>query len=268
MERPVFPVIRRIRKTISRISEAFHFRFRLICSRRPPSRRASSFPAIMSEDNSPAPEATASKTAAAPRVRRISNPRPKKTAAATKAAEAAALEAVAEAPVPIIPAPPLPEPEFTPESRDTDEEESPRGNQDWPEPETSSDSQGNQSENNKRKRRRRKGKGGQNQNGPSSGGGGGDDFHASSEAQSQPQSQPQQQQPRPVGQNNPQQPQHQQPRNSLNPEILAKKAWKIFLAEVSEEGVALISDHDARELSKRCFRLAEIFIEEQSRKVR
>ena len=56
------------------------------------------------------------------------------------------------------------------------------------------------------------------------------------------------------------------PRIQHNPKKVAKKAWKIFLAEVSEEGVALIGDNDARELSRRCFRLAELFIEEQSRR--
>ncbi len=56
------------------------------------------------------------------------------------------------------------------------------------------------------------------------------------------------------------------PNASLDSEEVAKRAWKIFLAEVSEEGVALIRDQDARELSKRCFRLAEIFIEEQNRR--
>jgi len=61
---------------------------------------------------------------------------------------------------------------------------------------------------------------------------------------------------------------HPQPQNRrapYDPESLAAKAWKIFLAEVSEEGIALINDHDARELSKRCFRLAQIFLDEQSR---
>ena len=58
----------------------------------------------------------------------------------------------------------------------------------------------------------------------------------------------------------------QQPRLKLDPESVAKLAWKIYLAEVSEEGVALIGDSDAKELSRRCFRLAEIFVEEQSRR--
>lgn len=48
--------------------------------------------------------------------------------------------------------------------------------------------------------------------------------------------------------------------------MLSKLAWKIYLAEVSEEGVALIGDNDAKELSRRCFRLAEIFMEEQTRR--
>jgi hypothetical protein len=61
-------------------------------------------------------------------------------------------------------------------------------------------------------------------------------------------------------------PQPQHPRRKLDPEKLAKNAWKIFLAEVSEEGVALIGDNDARELARRCFRLSEIFLEEENRR--
>lgn len=57
-----------------------------------------------------------------------------------------------------------------------------------------------------------------------------------------------------------------QVRPKLDPESVAKLAWKIYLAEVSEEGVALISDSDAKELTHRCFRLAEIFMEEQARR--
>lgn len=62
-------------------------------------------------------------------------------------------------------------------------------------------------------------------------------------------------------------PQLQKPRRKLDPEKVAKNAWKIFLAEVSEEGVALIADNDARELARRCFRLSEIFLEEEERRV-
>ncbi len=61
---------------------------------------------------------------------------------------------------------------------------------------------------------------------------------------------------------------HAAPRPKLDPELVAKKAWKIFQAEVGEEGLALIDDHDAREISRRCFRLAEIFLEEAARRNR
>jgi hypothetical protein len=58
----------------------------------------------------------------------------------------------------------------------------------------------------------------------------------------------------------------QPPRRKVAPDKVAKNAWKIYLAEVSEEGVALIGDSDARELARRCFRLAEIFLEEEDRR--
>ncbi len=61
---------------------------------------------------------------------------------------------------------------------------------------------------------------------------------------------------------------HAAPRTRLDAGQVAKKAWKIFLAEVGEEGLALINDHDAREISRRSFRLAEIFLEEEARRVR
>jgi len=60
------------------------------------------------------------------------------------------------------------------------------------------------------------------------------------------------------------QPQAQQIK--LDPKSVAKKAWKIFLAEVSEEGLALIGDKEAKELTKRSFRLGEIFHEEEQRR--
>jgi hypothetical protein len=56
------------------------------------------------------------------------------------------------------------------------------------------------------------------------------------------------------------------PRRKVDPDLVAKKAWKIYLAEVSEEGVALIGDNDAKELARRCFRLAEIFLDETVRR--
>lgn len=52
----------------------------------------------------------------------------------------------------------------------------------------------------------------------------------------------------------------------LDHKDLSAKAWKIFMGEVNEEGLALIGDKDAKELAKRSFRLAELFLEEESRK--
>lgn len=55
-------------------------------------------------------------------------------------------------------------------------------------------------------------------------------------------------------------------RVQLDPEAVTKKAWKIFLSEVSEEGLALVSDQDAKEIGRRSFRLAEIFLEEAAKR--
>ncbi|MEP4079249.1 hypothetical protein [Haloferula sp.] len=55
-------------------------------------------------------------------------------------------------------------------------------------------------------------------------------------------------------------------RIKLDPEKVEKKAWRIFLSEVSEEGLALVSDQDAKEIGRRSFRLAEIFLEEASKR--
>lgn len=52
----------------------------------------------------------------------------------------------------------------------------------------------------------------------------------------------------------------------LDPDQVTKKAWKIFHSEVSEEGLALVSDQDAKEIGRRSFRLAEIFLEEAARR--
>ena len=62
----------------------------------------------------------------------------------------------------------------------------------------------------------------------------------------------------------------QQRRESLDRALLpiddlCQKAWQIFLAEVGEEGVELFPDNEARELSRRSFRLAEIFMQEELR---
>lgn len=61
---------------------------------------------------------------------------------------------------------------------------------------------------------------------------------------------------------------HAAPRPKLDADEVARKAWRIFRSEVGEEGLALIDDHDAREISRRCFRLAEIFLEEAARRNR
>jgi len=50
-----------------------------------------------------------------------------------------------------------------------------------------------------------------------------------------------------------------------DPEVLANFAWKIYLAEISEEGVALVDDKGAKELAKRCFALASIFLDEKAK---
>ena len=47
---------------------------------------------------------------------------------------------------------------------------------------------------------------------------------------------------------------------------MASRAWKIFLAEVSEEGLALMDDQTAREAARRAFRCAEFFMMEEVRR--
>ena len=89
----------------------------------------------------------------------------------------------------------------------------------------------------KRRRRRRKGKGGRED---------GQDRDGRGPAQAAPGQPPQ--------------------RPQLDAEQVEKRAWKIFLSEVSEEGLALINDQDAKEISRRAFRLAEIFLEEAARR--
>ncbi|MFR4436157.1 MAG: hypothetical protein ACLT8C_00140 [Akkermansia muciniphila] len=43
-------------------------------------------------------------------------------------------------------------------------------------------------------------------------------------------------------------------------------SWKMFLAEVSEEGLALMDDQMAREAACRAFRCAEFFMMEEARR--
>ncbi|MFT3991440.1 MAG: hypothetical protein QM680_08510 [Luteolibacter sp.] len=195
-------------------------------------------------DSSASPESPAGEKAPA-KVRRISNPRAKKTAKVKEetspapAAETPSVEKVENA-APVS------------ESQRAEEDHAPQTGE-WSDPETIASGQ-SEGGNKRNKRRRRKGKGGNNSQQP-----GAEEFPSSvvsPEGTSAPVAQPQQ--PRP------QQQQHQRPK--VDTEEQAKKAWKIFLAEVSEEGVALIGDHDAKELARRCFRLAEIFIEEQGKR--
>lgn len=199
-----------------------------------------------SPDNSPDPVA-----GSVPRARRISTPRPKKTAKKTVAAKSAPADAVDE--VVSIPFPSAPK-------REEPIEAPAPASEDWPENEADSGgaSPSPATESAKRKRRRRKGKG--QGNGPQNAGESLAD-ETPSIAVPEPKSPEtaQEQRPRPQAQQQP-------PRPKIDPELLTKMAWKIYLAEVSEEGVALIGDSDAKDLSRRCFRLAEIFIEEQMRR--
>jgi hypothetical protein len=191
----------------------------------------------MSDESAATPELTSNPPAEeTPRARRNSNSRPKK---GPKSEPVAAASNEVEAPA----APKFPE---FPDSS-ADEEPAPLRT-DWPEPEAPSSGNQGPQEGSKRKRRRKKGKGNQAQNPQPEA----DAPSAESEPQRQG-GQPQRQQP-------------QAPRPKLDPDQLAHFAWKIYLSEVSEEGVALVSDADAKELARRCFRLAEIFLEEQSRR--
>lgn len=170
------------------------------------------------------------------RPRRVSNPRPKKNAKSAKAESE------------------TPKPAKFPEFPSTAAEAPAAARSEWPEPEPATSGAGAGQENSKRKRRRKKGKGGGAQ--ISNAAPENDPSDPPSEAASTSVAPPAPQPPR----------QNQPPRVKIDSEQLAKYAWKIYLAEVSEEGVALVGDNDARELSRRCFRLAEIFLEEQGRR--
>lgn len=201
----------------------------------------------MSEEPAASPEISVkSEAVSAPRARRVSTPRPKKTPKA----------AIPEEPAAEIPSIPFPT-TAAPEREDDFEAPQQAGN-DWAEPEgESAGGSHSQSDGPKRKRRRRKGKG--QSTGPQNGGGPANE-EVYTIAVQEPVKSAEAPQPRPAPQ--PQPPQ----RSKVDPELLTKMAWKIYLAEVSEEGVALIGDNDAKDLSRRCFRLAEIFIEEQTRR--
>ena len=61
--------------------------------------------------------------------------------------------------------------------------------------------------------------------------------------------------------------QQSQPQNTprVDPDELYRRAWKIFLGEVTEEGLALMDDRTAAEASRRAFRVAELFLQEAAR---
>lgn len=53
---------------------------------------------------------------------------------------------------------------------------------------------------------------------------------------------------------------------SVEPKKLARKAWRIFLGEVTEDGLALMDDQSTKEVARRAFRVAEIFLLEELRR--
>lgn len=53
----------------------------------------------------------------------------------------------------------------------------------------------------------------------------------------------------------------------VDPELLQECAWKIFLGEVTEEGLALLDDRSTAEVSRRAFRTAELFLMEAARRL-
>jgi hypothetical protein len=214
----------------------------------------------MSDETASSPEnPVVPATESVPRAKKTPTPRPKKAAKKVALTEdnAPVVVEIARIPDTAPAAPVLKREEPAEASSQTDGE--------WPEPDAASTG-GNSSptESSKRKRRRRKGKG-QNSTPQNPAGLVADEVapQVVSESKSIEVSQDQ----RPPRANPPAQPQQQQPqRSKIDPELLTKMAWKIYLAEVSEEGVALIGDNDAKDLSRRCFRLAEIFVEEQLRR--
>jgi len=218
----------------------------------------------MSEDSTPAAEtAPAEPSAPVKSARRVSNPRPKKAAkkvVAESAPEPQTVEPAAIAEVPVVAAP-EPAREEAPVSHEStrreDREEREEGGSrtPWAEPETIQGETGGQS--GKRKRRRKK-KGGNAHAHPNEGQAPRAQVPGSEGASLQAPARPAQPQPAP----------QQAPRVPFDLEEVSKKAWKIFLSEVSEEGLALIGDNDARDLTRRSFRLAEIFLEEKARRTR
>ena len=193
---------------------------------------------LMNDESEPTPVTPPNPPpATAPRGRRISSNRPQKPGkgAATPAAE--------------LPQPPVAEPDVP---------TNPPSPNDWPEPEPASAGSSGHQENPKRKRRRKKGKGNAPHNPfpPAAGEEPAPPLPDDASALPPPTEPPK------ASPTKPERP----PRPKIDPDLIAERAWKIYLAEISEEGVALVGEGEARDLSRRCFRLAEIFLEEQSRR--
>ena len=55
------------------------------------------------------------------------------------------------------------------------------------------------------------------------------------------------------------------PRVAVDSKDLAKKAWKIFESEVTEEGLALLDDNGLRDYARSSFNAARLFLEEKER---
>jgi hypothetical protein len=55
------------------------------------------------------------------------------------------------------------------------------------------------------------------------------------------------------------------PRVQVNGKDMAKKAWKIFESEVTEEGLALLDDNSLRDYARSSFNAARLFLEEKGR---
>jgi hypothetical protein len=54
----------------------------------------------------------------------------------------------------------------------------------------------------------------------------------------------------------------------VDAKALARKAWKLYQADIAEEGIALVDDKAGRTLALRSFDLARIFLEEKARQKR
>ena len=57
------------------------------------------------------------------------------------------------------------------------------------------------------------------------------------------------------------------PKIAVDSKDLAKKAWKIFESEVTEEGLALLDDNGLRDYARSSFNAARLFLEEKGRVV-